>query len=198
MRRRAGAGRAELHLRFVGLGVSDELLEIVRRQVLARDQHDRHFGDQADGREVGRGVVQGMRVERLALRVRADGAEHEGVAVGLGFGDALGAGLAAGAADVLNDDVLLQDLAHLRGNDAAEQVGRSAGGERDHHGHRAGREILRTGVAGHCHSGHEREAENCSFHSINPPPFGGRTMLIPLAAAQEGARGMVAVAISLR
>ena len=46
---RARAGRAELHLRLVRLGVGDELLEVLHRQVLARDQRDRNLGDQPTG-----------------------------------------------------------------------------------------------------------------------------------------------------
>ena len=69
---RAGAGRAERHLRLVLLGVGDEFLEVVDRQVLARDQRDRHLGDQGDRREVGRRVVERLLVEGLVLRVGAD------------------------------------------------------------------------------------------------------------------------------
>jgi hypothetical protein len=45
-------GRAELQLRLMLLGISDELFEVVDRQVFARDQHKGHFGDQNDGREI--------------------------------------------------------------------------------------------------------------------------------------------------
>ena len=77
----------------------------------------------------------------------ADGAEHHGVAVGRRIGDALGAGHAAGAADVLDHHLLAEDLAHARADHAAEHVGRTAGGERDHHGDRPGRIVLGAGVA---------------------------------------------------
>ena len=140
MRRRAGAGRAELHLGLVGLGVGDELLEVLGRQILAHGQHDRHLGEQRDRREIGLRIVERLLVERLALGMGADGAEHEGVAVGLGIGDALGAGHAAGAADVLDHDLLAENFAHARADHAAEHVGRAAGGERNDHGHRPGRD----------------------------------------------------------
>ena len=43
--RRACSGRAVLHLGLIGLRVGAELLEIVHRQVLARDEHDWDLGD---------------------------------------------------------------------------------------------------------------------------------------------------------
>src|SRR2546423_5143604 len=64
-----------------------------------------------------------------------DGAEHESVAVGRGIGDALGPGHAAGAADVLHDDLLAEDLAHALSHHAAEHVRGSAGRERNDHRH---------------------------------------------------------------
>ena len=145
---RSRAGRAELHLGLVCLGVGDELLEVLHRQVLARDERDRHLGDQPDGGEIGLRVVQRLLVERLGLGVGADGADDEVVAVGRAVGDTLGAGLAAGAGDVLDHHLLAESFAHLRADHAAEHVGRTAGGERDHHGDRAGRIILRGGAGG--------------------------------------------------
>jgi hypothetical protein len=89
MGRRAGAGGAVLHLALVGFGVRDELLEIVDRQVLARDEHNRNLGDERDRGEIGGRVVERLLVDGLALRVGADGAEHGAVAVGSGVSDAL-------------------------------------------------------------------------------------------------------------
>ena len=88
-------------------------------------------------------VVERLLVHGLALRVRADRAEHEGVAVGRRVGDALRAGHAAGAADVLDDHLLAEDFAHALRDDAAEHVGRAAGRERNDHRHRPGRIVLR-------------------------------------------------------
>jgi hypothetical protein len=50
--RRACSGRAVLHLDLISLRVGDELLEIVDRQVLARDEHDRDLGDERDRGEI--------------------------------------------------------------------------------------------------------------------------------------------------
>ena len=137
-----GAGRAELHLALVLLGVGDEFLEILHRQVLAHGQQDRNLGDERDRREIVDGAVERLLIQRLALGVGADGPEHHGVAVGRGIGHASGAGHAAGAADVLDHDLLAENLAHARRHDAAEHVGRAAGRERNDHRHRLGRIAL--------------------------------------------------------
>jgi hypothetical protein len=122
-----------LHLGLVRLGVGDEILEIARRQVLARDQRDRRLGDQRDRRKIGRGVVGRLLVERLVVGMRADAADPHGVAVGPGIGDALGTVHTAGAADVLDDDLLAQNFAHALRHEAAEHVLRSTGGEGNNH-----------------------------------------------------------------
>ena len=145
----AGACRTVLHLRLVRFGISDEFLKVVHRQILARDEHDRHLGNQRNRRKVRRRVIERLLVHGLALCVRADGAEHERVAVGRGIGDALGPRHAAGAADVLHHDLLAEDLAHALGHDAAEHVRRSAGRERNDHRDRLGGIGLRQRHAGH-------------------------------------------------
>ncbi len=63
-------------------------------------------------REIGHHIVERMLVQRLVLRMGADAAENHRVAVGLGIGDALGAGHAAGAADVLDHHGLAEQFAH--------------------------------------------------------------------------------------
>ena len=156
MRGRAGAGRAELHLALVLLGVGDELLEAVDRQVLAHRQDDRHLGEQRHRRELLDRIVERLLVERLALGMRADRAEHDLVAVGRRGRDALRAGHAACAADVLDHDLLAQDLAHARRHDTAEHVGRAAGRERNDHRDRTGRVVLRSHHAGQREQGRNR------------------------------------------
>jgi hypothetical protein len=48
----------------VGLHVSDELLEVLRREILARQDQDRRAGDQADGLEILRRMVGQLRIQR--------------------------------------------------------------------------------------------------------------------------------------
>ena len=61
-------------------------------------------------------------MERLIGRVRAAGAEHELIAVGRSLGDAVGAGHAAGTADVLDNDLLSQELRQSRRDDPSDDV----------------------------------------------------------------------------
>ena len=155
MRRRSRARRAELHLGLVGLRVAHELLEVLRRKILADGQQDRHLGEQRNRREVGLRIVERPLVERLALGMGADCADAERVAVRLGVGHALGAGHAAGAADVLDHHLLAEQFAHPRADDAAEHVGRAARRKRDDHVDRAGRVVLRRRARGQCHKARE-------------------------------------------
>ena len=145
VRRRPGSGRAVLHLRLVGLGVGDEFLEIVGRQRRARNHQHRQIDEQADRRKIGRGVVGRIFVERLVLGVGADIAQHELVAVRRGLRDARRAGHAAGAADVFDDDLLLQDLGKPRADDARDDVGGAAGRVGHDHGERPVGPALRRG-----------------------------------------------------
>jgi len=73
---------------------------------------------------------------------------RDGVAVGRrgqSAGDARGA---AGAGDVLDDDLLAQRLGHVIADDAGDDVGRSAGGEGHDHGDGPSRIGLRLCSAG--------------------------------------------------
>ena len=139
---RAGARRAERHLSLILLGIFDEVLQRVGGKILARDEDQRHLGDEGRGREIAGGVVGRLLVERLVLGVGADGAEHEGGAVGRRPRDALRAGHAAGAADILDHHLLAEDLAHALGHDAPEHVGGTARREGDDHGHGPRRPVL--------------------------------------------------------
>ena len=108
------SGRAVLHFRLVGFGVGDELLQILDRQILARDQHDRLLADQRDRCEVGQGVVERMLVERLAIREGPRAAEYELITVGHGLRHAACARHAAGTANVFDDHLLTEDLRQPR------------------------------------------------------------------------------------
>jgi hypothetical protein len=81
----------------------------------------------------------------LALRERVDPAQHELVAIGRRFGDPSDAGHATRAAYVLDDHLLAQDLGQASAENASCGVGGTAGRERDHHGDRSRRPVLRSG-----------------------------------------------------
>ena len=130
---RPGIGQGELVLLLAQVG--DQLLRVAGRQVGAGDHGHRHVGDPADRGEGGGRVVGQLAVERAAGGL-ADMVHQDGVAVGVGLGDAGGAQGTAGAADILDDHLLAQGLGHRLGDQAADRVGGAAGGERDDHGDR--------------------------------------------------------------
>ena len=91
-------------------------------------QHDQRAGrDQADRREILARVVADIGIERRIDRERAGAAEHERVAVGRGLRDRARRDRAAGAAAVLDHDLLAERLAHLLGDDARHHVVAAAG-----------------------------------------------------------------------
>ncbi len=167
--RRADAGVGVGHGVGVGLHVVDQLLERVRLEVLAGDDRHRHRGDEADRREVGLRVVGEIGVERRRRR-HADVVQQQRVAVGRGAGRLGGAEGAAGAADVLHDDLLAERLRHRLGDQPGHRVGRPAGGEGHDDRDRPGRIVLGEG-----RGGDERRAggaEDGVSHGNLPVSFG--------------------------
>ena len=96
---------AKFELAGLGLGERDQLLHVVRRQRWLRDHDQRRDAHQRHVGEVLQRVVGQLRIERGVDRMRRDhGAE--GVAVGRGLGDDVGADDGVGARLVLEDDRL--------------------------------------------------------------------------------------------
>jgi hypothetical protein len=170
MRGRADAGHAVLHLLLIGLHVGLELLEGLGRQVLLGDQHHRVGAAEANRLEILLAVVGQRLVERDVDRERAHMGEAQRVSIGSGARDLGDADRAAGAADILNDHLLAQRLAHALAEDARQGVGGAAGRERHDHGDR----LVRIGLS-HRRKGHYRKAarrrrgkQGASFHR-GPP-----------------------------
>jgi len=113
-------------------------------QIVARDQERGLIRDQHYRREIGREIVERIFVERLVDGVGA-AAENELVAVRRRLRHARGADHSSGAADVLDDHLLAQNLGEASAEDASEHIGAPAGREWDHHGERPHRPILRGG-----------------------------------------------------
>ncbi|MCY1242233.1 hypothetical protein D9M72_551830 [compost metagenome] len=63
--------------------------------------------------------------------------QKHGVAIRIGLGDAAGAKRPAGAADVLDDDLLTEILGHGFSHKTRDGIGRATGRERHDHGDRA-------------------------------------------------------------
>src|SRR6185369_2146359 len=88
-------------------------------------------GDRADQRKILPDVVADFRIEVRVDGDLGDRAHHDGLAVGRrGRGVARG-DRAAGARTVLHDDRLPEALGELRRDDARQDVGAAAGGERN-------------------------------------------------------------------
>src|SRR5262249_18371841 len=107
-----------------------------------------------------------------------DAGQHEGVAVGLGVSHALGAGHAAGAADVFYDDLLAQNLAHALPHDPTDLVLWATRCERNDHGHRAARKILRRSLKRRRKQRANSDRESPVTHGWFPPWDGGNTLRV--------------------
>ncbi len=110
---------------------------------------------QRDRREIAQRVVGQVVAHVRRDRDRADGGEEDGVAVGLRLGDEVGADRAVGAGLVLDQHRLRQRVLQLVGEQPADEIGRAAGREGDHHADRAGGEVL-----GWC-GGRDRGRKKC-------------------------------------
>src|SRR4029079_9138406 len=87
-----------------------------------------------DRREVVDRVIWRLLGEQLAVGVGPAVAVEENVAVGCRLGDAARAGRYAGAADILDDDLLAEQFAHGLRQDPRNHIERAAGGEGHDHG----------------------------------------------------------------
>jgi hypothetical protein len=105
----AVAHGAEIELAGIGLGIGNQLLHGLRREIRRHHQHLVAFGDLGDRREMLGGVVVAEPVDRRPDHQRAGIAEQERIAVGLGASDRLAAERAAGAAAVLDDHGLAEN-----------------------------------------------------------------------------------------
>ena len=140
----ASPGRTELHGRMVLLRIGDELLQVRNRQILARDQHHRLLGNQHDGSKIGHKVVERILVERLIDGI-GSAAEHELIAVRRRLRHPGRPHHSAGAADVLDHNLLAQDLGEARGKDPPEHIRAPTGRKADDHAHGTGRPALGNG-----------------------------------------------------
>jgi hypothetical protein len=87
-------------------------------------------------------------------------AVEENVAVGRRLGDAARAGRAAGAANILDDDLLAEQFAHGGRENPCRYIDRAAGGEGHHHRDGARRPVLRRKRMNACKHDGERDARS--------------------------------------
>ena len=109
--------------------------------------HDQHVRLRADHRDR-TNILPAVIAELILVDVRQDeqragGDDAERVAVGRGFRHRADADGAAGAALVLDHELLAQTLRQAVGENARRDVGVAAGRERHDHRHRPGRPLLR-------------------------------------------------------
>ena len=136
---RAGAGRA------VGdgsRGLLADLDQLGQRAGGEARMHDDHVGrgrDQADRIEVLARVVAEVLQQARRGPDRRAGGHQDGVAVGRALGDRARRDRAAGAAAIVDDDLLAERLAHLVGDAARRGAGAAAGRERNDERDRARR-----------------------------------------------------------
>ena len=112
--------------------------------ILRMHQHDQGAGrDQADRGEILARIVTGVGVERRVDRERAGAAEDQRVAVRCTPRHGPRGDRAAGAAAVLDDDLLAQRLAHFVGDDTGHGIVAASRGVGDHQHDGTVRVVLR-------------------------------------------------------
>ena len=88
--RRAGAAGGEGHLALF-LAERDEFFQVFGWYVVVDHQHVRRRRQERDGREILHHVIRHFGIQRAVDRVRANGADHDGVAVRRRFGHEISA-----------------------------------------------------------------------------------------------------------
>ncbi len=164
----AGARRRVRILARVGLQHGQEFLVVLGREARVHRDHVGHVGQVGDGLEVLDRVVRQLGVAGRVHGHGRDRRDADGVAVGRGLGDGVGADRTAPAGAVFHHHRLAQDAAHLVRRATADDVGGAAGGERNDQADRLGGVALglRRGGGGRQGQG---QCEFASLHEIMSP-----------------------------
>ena len=142
----AGAGRSEIDLARVRLGVGDELRHRLGRHRGVNFHHHRQIGHQRQHPEILHRIVGQLLVEHRIEHDDGSRRDEQRVAVGLGTGHDLGADRALRAGLVLDDDRLLQVAAEKFADQPSQHIGRAARGIGNDKLDRARRIVSRAGV----------------------------------------------------
>src|SRR5205814_8514498 len=103
------------------------LRQILCGKILARDDHDRRVGRDADRREVAQRIVLGTWNKYWSRNMRAHAGGKQRVAVRRGRRDPRRTDTAAGPTDSLDDERLAKNSAHLLADDAGDDIACAAG-----------------------------------------------------------------------
>ena len=137
----ANSGRRKGSVIRIGLQPRDQLLHILRWQVLSSNEHQRVCCEKSYWIEILQEVIANT-VCCSAKDVGVQLPDAQRVAVGRGAGDAGDTDAASRTRDVLDDQRLTKMRPHAVANDARDQIRRPARREWDDHRDRIGRERL--------------------------------------------------------
>src|SRR5262249_15476164 len=148
-------GRAVIGLAVAGLQVGDQLRHGPGGNLVVDDQQIGQVHEQRHRLEVALDVVGELGIEEAVEDIGAERAEEQRVAVVRRLRHIAGADAAARTGAVLHHERNAE--AHVVLQDARQQVGRAAGRERHHDGHRPLRPVLRRRRRGGGEQGGKRE-----------------------------------------
>ena len=168
----AGAVRGHVDLARIGLGISDELGDGLRRERRRHHHDERRRADIADRRDIADEVEVEIVVQQVAERVRRRDLEQR-VAVRRRADHGLGRQIGAGAGLVLGDKLLAEAIRQRLRDQARGNVGRTARRVADDEAHRPRRIIQRRrGARQNRHGGSARcqlqNATAVQFHGGSP------------------------------
>lgn len=135
MRRRTDAGTGKSVLAGIVLNKLHQFGQCLGGNLWIDDHDVRRDRNQRHGRKILHRVVRHLGVE-TGVHDEAGADHHDGVAVRGDARDLAGRGVAAGAAHILDVELLAKIVGEFLSNDTRNGVGRSARGESDDHPHR--------------------------------------------------------------
>jgi hypothetical protein len=141
---RAGPARSERQLAGIGLGVCDQFRHGFHRQRRIDDQHERALRHERERNEIGHRIVGQVLVQCDVDRHRRRCRHQERVAVGRGFRVRVRADRGTGTRLVLDHERFAEARLELLADEARQDLGGAARGERHDDGDRPRRVILRT------------------------------------------------------
>ena len=123
---RADAARTHIDFARIDLGICDEVRDRLHRQRRIDYDDQRRTLDAGDRRNVAGEAEVEIVIERLVDNAGRAG-QQKRVAIRRRMGHEAGADIGAGAATVLDDDLLIETLRHRLGHKPRDNVERAAG-----------------------------------------------------------------------